>query len=276
MPVSTRLDLRARIDSADPRKRTLGVLPKSPIPKRFCFRRVSNLKELRALLHIRYWGMGESQLLDIVHENSEEMDLDPYDLRSIHYGMFAVYEGQELPVGYARSVMLDRTEHADLVEQVADSSEELAAAADPSQFRPIPSVEYLPEPNRSVLEKTLISVLRGSESAVEGSRLCLIPEFRKLGLAIFLIECLVADAIFCEEIDFGYASMASSQQKIYQRLGFRKLEGTTDQYIPKLDVVGSCYSIRRQELSSAQRQRYAQLAFHLETQGRAESDNIRL
>ena len=264
MPASTRLDLKARLERADPRKRGADG-PHSSLVIRF--RPATSLKEMRALLHIRYWGFGASALQMVVHDSQDEMDLDCYDGRSLHYGVYAMIEGQELPVGYIRSVGLEPTEHTPFIEAITASADDLRDNAKSSEARPLPTLEYLPEPNLSAVQALVVQTLEGGQVIAEGSRFSLSTEFRSLGTAKFIIQCLCADALFRRNVDIGYATTAVTQARFYLGLGFHRLPDSTDIYIPKLEMKGCSLQIVRSELPPELFATYTAIATELDDTG---------
>jgi len=67
----------------------------------FVFRQAQSVDELRALLKLRYKVYRESRLQQFVPENECGIDLDGYDLRSRHFGLF---KNNSHPIGYMRVV----------------------------------------------------------------------------------------------------------------------------------------------------------------------------
>ena len=56
--------------------------------KSIIFRQAKNLHELKALLKLRYQGYLQSVCASLIQPNRYQIDLDVYDLRALHFGIF--------------------------------------------------------------------------------------------------------------------------------------------------------------------------------------------
>jgi len=70
----------------------------------YCFREARNVEELYALLKLRYEEYRNSRLAGFCPENEYGLDIDEFDLRSRHFGLFQQSADGEKAIGYMRVV----------------------------------------------------------------------------------------------------------------------------------------------------------------------------
>ena len=230
-----------------------------PTPRTFVFREPRNAAELLALLQIRYQVYRESRLVLFTNENSDRVEIDPYDRLSAHYGLFVTEKGLEFPVGNIRVVGSRTSPQQGMLEQLGDRYSPIAAALDRNPEAPLPILSY--EDPTGAVHQEIGTMLAEGERLVEPGRLALLPQHRMLSVSKFIVESAIALYFFGPLlVDRAFVYCVPDHRPFYRRYGFQLIPGSCETFCSKAgrlfaplvatpqDVPQSCRS-RLQEMA---------------------------
>lgn len=195
----------------------------------FSFRQARNLDELEQLFRLRFTVFKNAHP-SFVPDNLHGLELDAYDIRAHHFGLFREVNGAATPIGYLRVSGNNCPEKANWVLQIA-ARHQLSNALTICPVVPLPMMKYF----SSACDKIncLYRDARSKgESMMEGGRLCLSPEFENPGLACFIIESAIVFVLFHQGAN-AILSCKEGHLPVYARYGFKPLEE-----IPKQKIAG--------------------------------------
>lgn len=203
-----------------------------PTPRTFVFREPRNAAELLALLQIRYQVYRESRLVLFTNENSDRVEIDPYDRLSAHYGLFVTEKGLEFPVGNIRVVGSRTSPQQGMLEQLGDRYSPIAAALDRNPEAPLPILSY--EDPTGAVHQEIGTMLTEGEKLVEPGRLALLPQYRTLSVSKFIVESAIALYFFGPRlVDRAFVYCVSDHRPFYRRYGFQLLPGSCESHSSK-------------------------------------------
>ncbi|MFH1314760.1 MAG: hypothetical protein ABIJ00_16275 [Candidatus Eisenbacteria bacterium] len=202
------------------------------------FREAADMDELRRLFELRYREYRDAGLGDLVPENDYGIDVNSYDLRSHHFGLFNVCPDGHYPIGYLR-VVEDREPPARsdldrLLEQVPG----LRHMTQMSSPNPLPLMDYVP--NIHVMTALYDAIRSRGEHLVEVSRFVLDARFRSLKLARHMVESAIAILAFHHHFEHAVWCCDSPCKKFYGLYGFRPVAGIEDGDFLKIGTSSSC------------------------------------
>lgn len=197
----------------------------------FCYREAHSEKELEELLRLRYQVYRNSRLAGFCPENAWGIDLDAWDARSLHFGLFRCDGSTEEPVGYMRVIQEGETHQAGYIRSIAwrKSAEMLETVANPPEV-PFPAMSYFPGAMEKFGPMLAEASLEGKKYG-EASRLVLREDCSGLKLTLSLIEYAIA--INFIENGFHRSVLTCSQlhSRIYNHYGWQQVEGTKTEEI---------------------------------------------
>jgi len=199
----------------------------------FLFRAPDSREELRQLLQLRYAIYRESSLRNVTSKNDSEIDVDQYDLRSSHFGLYQLDDFGSKPVGYIRIVqdaddMVQNT--ADVLAIANDCPETLERVFAPRR-EPFPLMTYFPDAG---MVKVFYAVRHArGERYIEPGRLSLDPSVRSIGIVTFMTMCTFALGVV-QGVDGAILSCDSKHVPFYRRFGFERLDNTGDVFAAKI------------------------------------------
>ncbi|MCX5753161.1 MAG: GNAT family N-acetyltransferase [Candidatus Krumholzibacteria bacterium] len=197
----------------------------------FVFREAKTIDDLGALLRLRYRVYRNSNLAKFIPQNDFSLDVDCYDVRARHFGLFEVKKNKERAVGYLR-VVEDRPVPAQhTIFSLVNGIPELRRRLEETPEYPFPMMNYLPDP--SVLENLRESIAEDGERMIEPCRFALDESFRSLRLARHMVESILAIFGSYLGIDHAIYCCDAANAAFYKAYGFNYLEG-----IPVSDFAG--------------------------------------
>jgi N-acyl-L-homoserine lactone synthetase len=196
------------------------------------FRKARSVDELESLLRLRYQVFSESRLADYVHPTDDGIDLDAFDLKSAHFGLFGGRE--EEPVGYLRRVEGRRSEHASMIEEIVarHPGEHTQVLSDTGQ--PYPILSY--HPDREAIRLVCLQAEMRGRKLAEVSRLSLHRGVRSLHTAVFMASSAIA-AGFADGFEESVVILAVSHIRFYERFGFRITAGTSERFVHECSMI---------------------------------------
>lgn len=171
----------------------------------YIFRRVNSdgeLKELHKILSAVYDESGIGWMLP--RQKNGEVMLDAYDDVSYHLGIFFQQNGTVEPVGYVRIVN--------------------CTSAAQEGITPMPMSKYFPD--SAEIDGFSRDNIVLSKQFVESTRMSVHPNHRIPRLFNWLIDGLAAWGFLCNGIDVATTCSHPVLKRVYQRIGFHKIEGT--------------------------------------------------
>lgn len=192
----------------------------------FVFRESKTADELHSLLKLRYRVFCRSPLTSFDQPNGRGIDLDCWDLRARHFGLFRTKDGTSEAVGYMRVVEAASTSSSDMVRSVARCYTGLLDEVDIQAPHPFPLMKYFPD--HDLIGDRYNEILKKGERLVEPGRFALTESVRSRHLGKHMIESAIAVYFFA--LGFEHATMCcySSQKPFYRRYGFEPLEGGSE------------------------------------------------
>ena len=224
----------------------------------YVFREAANTDELLELFHLRYQVYRHSKLARFIPENEYGIDLDCYDLRAGHFGLFRVEEGIEHPMGYLR-VAEDRevtgqTDVMELVNQFPNLTFKLEGTP-PQAF---PLMTYFSDVD--AVKEVYGKIKERGERLVEACRFALEEYSRSLRLAKHMVESAIAIYFFHYQFEHAMWCCDSSNKAFYRLYGFRPLAGIKEEDFAGIGASSCCVFGSAVGVPSPDRGRLMQMA----------------
>jgi hypothetical protein len=206
--------------------------------KYFVYREAESAEELCELFRLRYRVYRNSHLVKFVHENELGFEVDAYDFRSRHFGLFEVADGTETPIGYLRVVEdNDLSQQPQLTGLIAKYGHQLGCIS--SQVSaPFPIMTYSPDTDLLLSKYQQIRFL--GERLVEPTRMSLDEGHRSLRMARLLFECSEAVYFFALGFDHVFACCDSSKKAFYHVYEWNYFPGTEEGDFAGLGESSTC------------------------------------
>lgn len=197
----------------------------------FVFREAKTTNDFNRLLRMRYRVFRNSNLAKLIQENDYGIDIDCYDLRARHFGLFRVENNTEGTAGYLR-VVEDRLVPIEypiisLIERMPELCDKLKQ--EPKYL--FPTMNYLPNP--SIIRNLYENISHVGKQMMEPCRFALDEPFRSLRLAKHMVESILAVYGSFLGIEHAIYSCDASNASFYKTYGFNRLKE-----IPESDFVG--------------------------------------
>jgi len=187
----------------------------------FVFREAANADELLALLKLRYEVYRNSRVSGFVEENEFGIDLDAYDLRARHFGLFQANDSGGVPVGYLRVVEDRITSSAQTVLRIARDTIGKTNKIMANPLNPFPLMDHYP--GAKVLHREYRRLETKGKRMVEAGRLALSDDFRSLRVACHIIESALTIYFIHHRFEHAIWCCYASCSGFYSRLyGLKK------------------------------------------------------
>jgi hypothetical protein len=204
----------------------------------FIFREVQAPEELLELLRMRYAVYRTCRLKELSPPNRDRLDVDPFDVRARHFGLYMSLHGRDVLAGGIRVVEIGPTASGGFLKQLTGVSARIDEAISTEPAARFPMLTYVRE--ASVTADAVENLVAEGKAVVEPTRLILPRDRRSLTLARSIIEAAIAAYFFSDlRVDHAILTCATTQKRFYERYGFAAIPGTTDCYWKKPGVVGS-------------------------------------
>lgn len=191
----------------------------------FVFREPENADELLSLLRLRYVAFRQSRLKGFVKEHPDQLDIDPWDAKSMHYGLFQRKDGGDEPAGYIRVVGFSRTVQWPLLVDLASRFDIANSAITREPVAPLPVLSY-DDPNRALWNE-FEKITAAGHSLAEPGRIAMLPEYRSMAVCRHLVESTIALYFFGRHLtERALVSCARDHRSFYQRFGFKLIPGS--------------------------------------------------
>jgi N-acyl-L-homoserine lactone synthetase len=186
------------------------------------FREAQNAAELRSLIQLRYKVYRGCKLASLSPEHPSGLELDCYDLRSRHYGLFAKEGSCQTPVAYVRLIQDSIAPHAEQVLEIAAPFSDITEKLLQEPSTPLYLLTHYSELSEATVCFYSASKTRG-EMLCEASRFTIDSTYRLPGMARIMIESVIA--VFIQS-SFSHAMISCSltHARFYFKYGFKLIE----------------------------------------------------
>ena len=193
----------------------------------FTYREAANQNELEQLLRMRYACFTQSEWANyaLIQRNPHEIDLDFFDLRATHVGVFINENGKEIPIGYARFIGQNATKHSLWVNNILAKFPQLRLKKNNATY---PFVEKFGQKHQSNIQ----DFFQKNEpyQTVELSRLCVAALYQSATLCQFLITSNMAYTVGRNRKTNLVFIVKEKMKKIITRNGAQPIEGLSTQF----------------------------------------------
>jgi N-acyl-L-homoserine lactone synthetase len=201
----------------------------------YIFRPPYTKDELKALLALRYRIFRETKGDFVFKENPYQLDLDVYDTRAYHFGLFKCSGDRQICVGHMRlAVSNQETFIAPMVREIAEEIPDLEPEWDTVPQYPLPHFQLIDETIiSSIVQETQLS----NEVMIETSRYCTETEAQAISIARFMVSSIMEAAYhYFKTEGVVYVMVSHLHTSFYQGYAFEKIydvtpNGTNDKYV---------------------------------------------
>jgi len=189
-------------------------LDKRPDLHYFVFREAESSAETSILLHLLSDVYESSGLAHMAPRENGRIVYDRYDINSTYFGVYKAEVANERPVGCLRVVHGDRFDESDST--------------------PLPMLKYFPDAD--VVRQFLAEQRTAGRTFTETGRMALLEEYRNAGLLEFIVDAVAAWGFLNGGVDVALTCPWPALQRIYKRVGFRKISGTKAHRLDQLGI----------------------------------------
>ena len=229
------------------------------------FREVTDSAGLEELFRLRYRCFRKSKLEGFVPENEHGLDIDCYDLRARHFGLYENNGSGERLVGNHRHVTDRQQPAAAAIRKIVATKPELQQRALTKPEHPFPVLNYWPD-KEPIFELYREATNRG-ELMIEASRLALDPSINLLAVVNFIFQATVASAL-ANGVSRGVTAINSNRKRYYHRYGFDTKESLPDRFIEQAQSEGSVLVWSFEATAASMQEQIARLKSKYTTDGR--------
>ncbi|MBC7849913.1 MAG: hypothetical protein H7Y31_09255 [Chitinophagaceae bacterium] len=214
--------------------------------KEYVLQEIESEDELEQFLRLRYEVFFNSDAEMFISENDQQIDLNYYDHRSHHYGLYHSFDGVKKRIGYFRIVVDKRT----MADQWVANISRRVGLRHLAGFRPrstLPCFNAYPDAN---LEEKFYSRKEIFGNVGEASRLMIATNERSLKLSLQLLKMALAIGVMY--VEHAFVGCFQEHSKAYSRLGFEQMSGTSLFQIdlPNMQKKGMIMYCRTKDLSN--------------------------
>jgi Acetyltransferase (GNAT) domain len=201
----------------------------------YIFRVPYTKEELKALFHLRYKIFRETKGDFLFTENPYQLDLDVYDLRAYHFGLYKCDADRQKCVGHIRLVVSDReTPIASMVREIADDTPELNPNWDtPPQYL-LPHFQLV---ENDVVTNIVEESQKLNDVLIETSRYCTTIEAQAISIARFIVSSIIeASYHYFNSEGVVYVIVSHLHATFYKSYSFESLyevvpKGANEKYV---------------------------------------------
>lgn len=200
--------------------------------RQYEFREVTDPAELEQVFRLRYRVFRACDLRHLVRENDCKIDVDAYDLRAHHYGLFHRTSKGCAVVGCVRVVTDHETSAAPLIRKIVQIYGDLERVISEPTREIFPIVEISP------YGAEILSIYRETKAkgrdVVEAGRLALDPSHQYLKLGAAVVQAAAAVGFIIGEYGHAFVWSCHHAARFFRIGGFKKLPGTAPFRLGKL------------------------------------------
>ncbi|MDI6766112.1 MAG: hypothetical protein QME52_04740 [Bacteroidota bacterium] len=204
----------------------------------FVYRQAGSIEEFRELLFIRSLASPENRFAKTETTKEVHLNIDSYDSRSFHFGLYKVLDEESAPVGYIRIVGdMGRGPLFREVEELIDDHPTALAKSFDVVSTPFPMMRYFP--GALVVGAFYRKIKEGGQALVEASQHLLVQQVESASLSQFMVSAMLATAlVHC--VDVVIIICVPRLKTFYNQFGFSSLPGTYEHYCPMFDKSVVC------------------------------------
>lgn len=182
----------------------------------YYFREIQDQQEMLNWLRLRYTIYNSTRCAGFLTANEEEIDVDDYDLRARHYGLFIEEADEQKLIGGLRIIQnkpvlssIRMLREMGILDQQKMLKEKAI----------LPIMSYFEEEDNADFD----TLVKHSPIATEGSRLVLNKEYQSLRLAKFIISNAIIMHLLLEEDWTAFVSCNPLHARLYNSFGFKNV-----------------------------------------------------
>lgn len=186
----------------------------------YYFRELQDQKEMLNWLRLRYTIYNSTRCAGFLKTNEEEIDVDHYDLKSRHYGLFVEEADEQKLIGGLRIIQnkpvlssIRMLKEMGILDQQKLVKEKAV----------LPIMSYFEDKE----DANFSMLLEESLVATEGSRLVLNKDYQSLRLAKFIISNAIIMHLLLEESWTAFVSCNPLHARLYHSFGFQDVCSAT-------------------------------------------------
>lgn len=187
----------------------------------FVFREIETVQELEELLALRYRVYMDHHVRHFITENTQQIDLDRYDLFARHYGLF---RNNTEPAGYIRVASDETSPQSELIQVLLRKYPKLKAGNISQTRSPLPMMAY--HPDAANISKVYSELRMAQKKVVEPGRLVISPDYQSLKLIQHIVKSAIAVYFIYFKIQHAWLVCAAHHRRIYEHFGFRIMDDT--------------------------------------------------
>ncbi len=194
----------------------------------FTYREAANQNELEQLLRLRYtcFTQGEWANYPLIQRNPHEIDIDAFDLKAKHIGVFIKQNGEEIPVGYSRFVGTTTTKHSLWVKNIIEKTPYLRIKKTKVT---LPFVEKFGQHEQGIIQDFFQK--NEQYQTVELGRLCIAPWYPSVALCQFMVRANMVFSVGQDKKINLVFFIKEKMRKILTRNGAQLIEGLSTQFL---------------------------------------------
>ncbi len=196
--------------------------------KTFVCREPFNQTELKSLFQLRYHVYRASSNEFLFPENPYEMDIDAYDMRAYHFGIFECDGNRQIAVGSMRLITEEATRFAPMIRAIAAPYGDLLDKIEPRHLIPLPIFKFF---DASDTHKMMSAFKKDFTEISETGRFCLHESLQRSGLALFSVKSMISASLdYLSETGVVLIIVSEMHAQMYGRFGFEPFG-----HVPKSD-----------------------------------------
>jgi hypothetical protein len=213
----------------------------------FVYREPESIEELKSLLLLRYSVYMESRFQRYKEKyKSMGIELDCYDVRARHFGLFKHENGTSRPVGYIRMVLDEEGPWSEEIRAIAEEVSGLAEIVNETPSVPFPLMTYFPD--AEIVNQHYLMAKRSGRRTVEAGRLSLGKTVRSISIARNMVSATVS-FVLVNSIHDVLVTCVPSHSAFYYPFGFETCAGTEDHFCEETRTSLRCLHGHRENVS---------------------------
>ena len=208
-------------------KPLLTTLQKTPHNEGvYIFREAASQTELEQLLRIRYQSFLRGEWRKMTRQNQHGIDLDAFDTRATHVGLFLLEKGIEKPIGYLRFVGEEESKQANWIKSILLKYRDLNIKKTSIRF-PFQSRSKFNADGEAHFNAFLKSQQNANRKVIEVSRISILENYMSCSLGMMFINLAFAYAPVAQPDKTFFFMVKSGIEKVYANNGAVPMTGVS-------------------------------------------------
>jgi hypothetical protein len=178
------------------------------------------------------------------------LELDCYDCRSLHFGLFECTNGESKPVGYIRIVTDEERHWAEAIREIAAEIPAVAEKVNAMPEVPFPLMTYFPDVE--AVEMQYRAAKARGRATVEAGRLSLEDTARGIPIARHIVASTVTIALV-NNVSEALLTCVPTHARFYRPYGFSQAEGTSVHFCEETKTEFVCQHWNKENMSAETR-----------------------